>query len=89
MRFADNLRYALCRFRLMQRRKVVVRTLDHLDAEREIVDTNRQWKSPSTQRKRRRLLDEIHGWYGKELKKIDMVLERLNHSSNHVEKKLS
>jgi len=79
MRFDANRRYILCRDRLMQRRKVVVRTLDYLDSERNIVDTNWQWKNPSAQRNRRRLLDEIHGWCDIELKAIDMTLDRLNY----------
>jgi hypothetical protein len=65
---------------------VVVRTLDYLDAERNIVDANRQWKNPSARRNRKRLLDKIHGWYDVELKKIDTVLDRLNHPSNGFEK---
>lgn len=72
----------------MRRRKVVVRTLEFLDAERKIVNTNEQWKSLSTQRKRMRLLDEIHGWYDKEVKKIDTVLGRLSQPSTRFEKKL-
>lgn len=77
MRFAEHLRYSLCRARLVQRRRVVVRTLDYLDAEREIVDANREWKTPSSQRERRHFLDEVHGWYDRELKNIDIVLDRL------------
>ena len=79
MRFDTDRRWALCRNRLMQRRKVVVRTLDYLNAEQKIVDTNRQWKNPSAQRNRRRLLDEIHGWYHIELKKIEIVLDHLKY----------
>ena len=77
MRFVDDRRWSLYRDRFMQRRKVVIRTLDYLDSERKIVDTNRQWKNPSTQQNQRRLLDEIHSWYDIELKKIEMVLDRL------------
>ena len=79
MRFDADRRWALCRNRLMQCRKVVVRTLDYLNAEQKIVDTNRQWKNPSAQRNRRRLLDEIHGWYHIELKKIEIVLDHLKY----------
>lgn len=84
MRFVENRRYSLCRARLLQRRRVVMRTLDYLEAEREIVDTNRQWKTPSTQQKRRRLIDEIHDRYDQELNKIDTVLDRLNDTSNRI-----
>lgn len=81
MHFVENWRYRLCRDRLVQRRKVVARTLDYLDTERNRVDTNRQWGNRSAQPSRRRLLDEVHGWYDKEVKKIDMTLERLNDPS--------
>lgn len=78
MRFLDNLRYRICCDRLRRRRKVVVRTLNYLDAERKIVDTNGQWENPWVQRNRMWLLDKIHRWYDKELKKIDTVLGRLS-----------
>lgn len=84
MRIVENRRYILCRNRLMQRRRVVVRTLGYIDAERKIVDSNRQWMSPSTQRSRRRLLAEIRGWYDKELKKIDRVIEHLDQPATPV-----
>jgi hypothetical protein len=77
MRMIENRRYVLCRDRLRRRRLVVVRTLDHIDAERSIVDINRRWKSPSTQQNRRRWLEEVYGWYVMELKQIDLVLDRL------------
>jgi hypothetical protein len=77
MRFPDNLRYKLCRDRLMRRRKVVVRTLKYLDSERKVVDTNRQWKNSLVRGNRRRLLDNLYGWYDLELEKIDAVLDRL------------
>jgi hypothetical protein len=70
----------------MRRRKVVVRTLDYLEGERRIMATNRQWRNPSAPRNRQRLLAQIHGWYDVELKKIDTVLDRLNHPSNCIEK---
>lgn len=86
MRLVDSLRYSPCRDRLLQRRKVVARTLDYLDGERNIVDANQQWKNPSVQRNRKRLLDQIHDWYDVELKKIDTTLNRLNQPSNRLEK---
>lgn len=79
MRFDADQRWSLCRNRLMKRREVVLRTLDYLDDERKMVDANRQWTSPSAQRSRRRLLDEIHGRYDTELKTIDVTLRRLNY----------
>ena len=89
MRFLDTpSRYKICRSRLLRRRKVVVRTLEYLDAERKIVDSNTEWRSPSAQRKRKRLLDEIHAWYDTEVKKIDSVLARLNQPSGRMVKKL-
>lgn len=86
MRLLDNPRYSPCRDRLVRRRKVVVRTLDYLDGERNIVDANQQWKNPLVQRNRKRMLDQIHDWYDGELKKIDMTLDRLNQPSNRLEK---
>jgi hypothetical protein len=70
----------------MQRRNVVVRTLDYIDAERRTVATNRQWENPAARRNRTRLLDRIRGWYHTELRKIDTVLDRLNHPPNCIEK---
>jgi hypothetical protein len=61
----------------MRRRKVVVRTLKYLDSERKVVDTNRQWKNSLVRENRRRLLDNLYGWYDLELEKIDAVLDRL------------
>jgi hypothetical protein len=61
----------------MRRRKVVVRTLKYLDSERKVVDTNRQWKNSLVRGNRRRLLDNLYGWYDLELEKIDAVLDRL------------
>ncbi|HXV81734.1 MAG TPA: hypothetical protein VEG60_17775 [Candidatus Binatia bacterium] len=81
-----NTRYSPSRDRLVQRRKVVMQTLDYLEGERNIVDANQQWKNPSVQHNRRRLLDQIHDWYDEELKKIDMTLDRLNQPSNRLEK---
>ena len=88
MRFVENLSYILCRDRLMERRQVVVRMLDYLDAERNIVESNRQWKDPSAQPNRRRLLDEVRGWYDQEVKEIDVALDRLNQPSTHVGRQL-
>jgi hypothetical protein len=81
MRFLVDLRYSICRDRLIRRREVVVQTLGLLRVERSLVEANRQWNNPSSQRTRRRLLDKIHGWYDLELKKIDDVLGRLSHTS--------
>jgi hypothetical protein len=77
-------KYAICAERLRRRRKVVVRTLRYLDAERKIVEANRQWKSPSARRSRRRLVEQIRSWYDAELKRIDTVLDRLEHPSIRV-----
>jgi len=89
VRFLDKSSgYRVCRNRLLRRRKIVVRTLEFLDAEQKIAETNDEWQSLSTRRKRRRLLHEIHGWYDKEVKKIDTVLARLNHPSGRVAIKL-
>jgi hypothetical protein len=79
--FDTNRRYIHCCNRLIQRRKVVVRTLHYLAAERKIV-ANQHWKNPLAQQNRRRLLEEIHGWYDIELKKIDIVLDRLNYPTS-------
>jgi hypothetical protein len=84
MHFDENWKYALCRGRLIRRRKVVARTLDYLDTERNRVDTNRRWGDPSAQPGRKRLLDEVRGWYDKEVKKIDRTLDRLNRPSTAV-----
>jgi len=81
MHFVENWRYRLCRERLMQRRNVVVRTLVYLDTERNRVDANRQWGNRSAQPSRRRLLDEVYVWCDKEVKKIDMTLDRLHDPS--------
>lgn len=79
MRFADKRsRNAQCRDRLAQRRKVVMRTLEYLYAERKSAQTNQTWKTAVTQRKRLNLLDEIYGWYDAELKEIDTVLDSLD-----------
>ncbi len=79
MVFADaHSRQALCRGRLDQRRNIIVRTLDYLDGERRNLDVNRVWIAPSSQRKRRDFLDEIHAWYDAELKQINAALEHLD-----------
>jgi hypothetical protein len=70
----------------MQRRNVVVRTLDYLNDERRNVAINRIWKTSSTQRIRLSLLDEIRAWYDAELTKIDTVLKQVNEPSARSEK---
>jgi hypothetical protein len=76
MLFADaHSGHALCRDRLAQRRNIIVQTLDYLDAERRNLDVNRVWIAPSSQRKRRDFLDEIHAWYDAELQQINAALE--------------
>jgi hypothetical protein len=86
MRFLDNLRYGICRDRLIRRRVVVVRTLAFLGAERNLIDASPHWNNPSSQQIRKRLLDKIHGWYDLELKKIDAVLARVSRPSTRFEK---
>jgi hypothetical protein len=71
----------------MRRRKVIVRTLEYVDGERKIVDSNQVWKTSRAQQKRKNLLDKIHGWYDKEAKKIDMVLARMSEPARRVAKR--
>jgi hypothetical protein len=71
----------------MRRRKVVVRTLEYVDSERKIVDSNQVWKTPRAQQKRKNLLDRIHRWYDEEAKKIDMVLARMSEPAPGVAKR--
>lgn len=79
MRFADKRTgYALCRARLAQRRVVVLRTLQYIDLERNNLETIRTTRIRPALRKRRALLDKVHGWYDAELKRIDSVLLHLN-----------
>ena len=79
MRLADKRTgYALCRARLAQRRLVVLRTLQYIDSERNNLETIHATRIPPALRKRRALLDKVHGWYAAELKRIDLVLLHLN-----------
>ena len=79
MRLADKRTgYALCRARLAQRRLVVLRTLRYIDSERNNLETIHATRIPPALRKRRALLDKVHGWYTAELKRIDSVLLHLN-----------
>jgi hypothetical protein len=79
MRFADKrIAYTLCRARLAQRRAVVLRTLQHIDSERNNLETIRGTRIRPALRKRRGLLDKVYGWYDAELRRIDSVLLRLN-----------
>jgi hypothetical protein len=88
MRFGNkSSRNKICQARLTRRRKVVVRTLEYVDGERKTIDSNRIWKSPSAQQRRRSLLNKLHGWYDKEAKKIDMVLARLSEPARPVAKR--
>lgn len=81
MRFPDaGRKHAMCHARLTKRRKVVARTLGYLAAERARIDANRRWISSSVERRRKALLDEVHGWYHGELKRINVILARLKRS---------
>lgn len=77
-RFVDNLRFGLCRDRLLRRREIVVLTRDYVDAERKLMDDKSREKMSAAQQGRKLFLDEVQGWYDREAKRLEAILARLD-----------
>jgi len=88
MRFVNRQKFRICRYRFLRRRKGVARTLDYVNAERSLLKSTGRCEDRTVQGGRKRLLDEIRSWYGEELNKIDMTLDRLHDSSTLGERQL-
>jgi len=62
--------------------------VDYVNAERSLLKSTGRCEDRTVQGGRKRLLDEIRSWYGEELNKIDMTLDRLHDSSTLGERQL-
>jgi len=77
MRFANGLRYSQCSDRLLRRREMVLRTRDFVAAQRDTMPCHGGESLDDLRLRRQQHLDEVYGWYDKEAKRIDAVLELL------------
>jgi RNA polymerase-binding transcription factor DksA len=59
---------------LHKRREEIAMTLRHLGKERDEVERNTEWISPSAYKKRAQLLSHVHSWYMSEIDEIDKAL---------------
>ena len=60
--------------RLLQRRKSIDNTLQHIAKERRQVEQNTQWMDGLAYRNRLNLLDRLAHWYREEMGQIDQAL---------------
>ena len=64
--------------RLHERRREIIRTLDHVRCERQVVDQNRQWIGGAAYLKRCNLLESLMSWYADETRRLDAALQRIS-----------